>query len=485
MSRIRCLFTAAAIALCAILPTAAMAAGKVLYLSTAEGYTGNTANPAGNKCPSSEDRSDSIAFINNAINSFKGQLNDPDVNFINKAGALSTDYQIANARYNPGDPFTPATTKWDENDFTKVGDGDIVVVQSGYKTIDPAKAEVIVQKIKERNDLTFILLLDTCTQCGYDTDTCTRNQVANMNSIMQPAINDALGWAVRSVHLTNSNNWTSELNKYSRSQFASSGSLMPTLMGNSSGSLQCTPQQNVLYPAPTPQAATSGYPYSGNGYTSGWYCDGIEYRAAYRFPSCPYISTTPAGWAELNASSSFGMLVPRWQSNNGQGACIYLGQDNNIFDNSRCNAHPSGAGQCGDLAAMLLSLPAGECNTKPQQTGAMGACANLSAGATCVLADAPAGTPDDQLAVLQTQGDANGEGACQAKVWCSSAEADRAEYCATGEDPSTHCCKAKPPRCAPTSPDCSSSSSPATSLPTLLGLGAMLPLLAARRRRRK
>ena len=134
---------------------------------------------------------------------------------------------------------------------------------------------------------------------------------------------------------------------------------------------------------------------------------------------------------------------------------------------------------------MLLSLPAGECNTKPQQTGAMGACANLSAGATCVLADAPAGTPDDQLAVLQTQGDANGEGACQAKVWCSSAEADRAEYCATGEDPSTHCCKAKPPRCAPTSPDCSSSSSPATSLPTLLGLGAMLPLLAARRRRHK
>ncbi|MBQ9579491.1 MAG: hypothetical protein IJR28_08160, partial [Ottowia sp.] len=290
-----------------------------------------------------------------------------------------------------------------------------------------------------------------------------------MEDIIQPAINDALGWTVRSVHLNTSTQWTAELNKFSRSQYASSSSLMPTLMGNSSGSLQCVPQQNILYPAPTPKAATAGYPYSGNGYTSGWYCSGIdEYKAAYRFPSCPYTSTSPAGWAELNASSSFGMLVPRWQSNNGQGACIYLGQDNNIFDNGRCSAHPNGAEQCNDLAAMFLSLPAGECNTKPQQTGALGACANLGAGATCVLANAPAGTPDDQLAVLETQGDANGEGGCKAKVWCSSAEEDRMEYCAAGEDPSTHCCKVKPPRCAPTSPDCSSSSSPATSLPTLL-----------------
>ncbi|MBO7411723.1 MAG: hypothetical protein J6T92_07355 [Ottowia sp.] len=64
-----------------------------------------------------------------------------------------------------------------------------------------------------------------------------------------------------------------------------------------------------------------------------------------------------------------------------------------------------------------------------------------------------------------------------AQVCCETKEADRKNYCKDGEDPSTHCCKAKP--------TCSGPSAPTTGWPALLGLGALLPLLAARRRRRK
>lgn len=99
-----------------------------------------------------------------------------------------------------------------------------------------------------------------------------------------------------------------------------------------------------------------------------------------------------------------------------------------------------------------------------------------------------------------------------AQVCCETKEADRQNYCKDGEDPSTHCCKATPictegqaistgctcqqplevqngvctrvssPPCDPPS---GCSSVPTTGWPALLGLSALLPLLAARRRRRK
>lgn len=132
-----------------------------------------------------------------------------------------------------------------------------------------------------------------------------------------------------------------------------------------------------------------------------------------------------------------------------------------------------------------------------------------------------------------------------AQVCCETKEADRKNYCKDGEDPSTHCCKATPictegqaisspctcqapmqddgsGKCItpPTPPapictegqaistgctcqspmvaqngvcvstckpptGCSGSSVPTTGWPALLGLSALLPLLAARRRRRK
>ncbi|MBQ6655798.1 MAG: hypothetical protein IJM64_00775 [Ottowia sp.] len=104
---------------------------------------------------------------------------------------------------------------------------------------------------------------------------------------------------------------------------------------------------------------------------------------------------------------------------------------------------------------------------------------------------------------------------CKAQVWCNLEEESRADYCKDGEAPETHCCKKTPPTppictegqaistgctcqspmevqngvCISSTPICSPpsgcSSAPTTGWPALLGLGALLPLLAARRRRRK
>ncbi|MBO7411564.1 MAG: hypothetical protein J6T92_06520, partial [Ottowia sp.] len=99
MFNTRKLCAAAALALCAALPTAAMAAGKVLYLSTAEGYTALSSDSfkCPDKLPSGNNYEGSLVFMQNAITSFKNQVADPTNNFISHAGALSTDHQIARA----------------------------------------------------------------------------------------------------------------------------------------------------------------------------------------------------------------------------------------------------------------------------------------------------------------------------------------------------------------------------------------------------
>ena len=564
----------------------------VLYLSTAEQY--RSGNPCTDSYASDDERrkardegkpyrnnnasNGGRNFIRNARNFFSDRVGTS--HFINREGALSTINKIGRAKGDSEGIFTDETTDWDaaKADFANLKDGDVVVVQTAYQLMDETKANTIVSKIKEPNKkLTFILLLDACTDCSYDSDTCSiakcnttlnpkcdatkADTSTNLSYIIQPAINgaDALGWGVVNAGMPNSTQWTAELDAHNRSAYASSLTNAVNQLGGQSGNsgstLQCAPQQNILYPAPTPNRDGTGYQYRGNGYDSGWYCNtpnpltNISQVAS----TCAFDRDTSA-WPELNSSSSFGLIVPFWQSNNGQGACVYLGQDNNIFDNGRCNV----VEQCDALAQMFLSLPAGACAITPQQAAAnasaLSACANLAAGERCILAEAPAKPDgmaqmdyDETLAVLHTLPlDANGEPMCKAKVWCSSNLDDRKDFCdeSKGEDESKHCCKNKPictegqaisspctcqapmqddgsGKCItpPTPPICTDgqaistgctcqspmevqngvcisstpicsppsgcSSAPTTGWPALLGLGALLPLLAARRRRRK
>lgn len=466
----------------------------VLYLSTAEwnghGYDTATATAdpdAKATCPTYTG-SGARGFMSNARTYFADRAS----KFLDYAGTLSTDFQIATLTNANADAF-PNRAKWEDakKEFASLKDGDVVVVQTAYQLMAPEKAAFIAEQINTAGkNIIFILLLDASTQSSYDSSKCAiadKGVSANLDAIMQDTINTPLHANLTNVGLPKSTQWTSLLNAHKRSAYASSLTNYLNQLngqsGNSGSTLQCVPQQNILYPAPTPQATGTGYKYPLNNY--GGYCNDPPSPATfahYDINTCSYGSfadpnNSPSVWPELNASSSFGLLIPFWQSNNGKGACVYLGQDNNPFDNGRCNV----VGQCGNLVDMFLSLPAGECQTPKPTTSAFGKCTTSQ----CVLADAPAGTPDDQLAVLETL-DADGKKMCDAKVWCDGNVDDRTDYCdeSKGEDPATHCCKAKPPVCKPPT-GCSSPSAPTTDWPALLGLSALLPLLAARRRRRK
>ena len=219
------------------------------------------------------------------------------------------------------------------------------------------------------------------------------------------------------------------------------------MYGHTSGTLQCVPKQNVIYQSPTPQTTDANY---GFAYRLGGYCNkGADWN---KQSTCKFDKNT-AGWPELNANSSFGTLIPFWQNNAGQGgSCVYIGQDNNPFDDTRLSQRAS-------LVSMLVSLPGGACKVDQAAAGAVGMCPGLQPGERCMLVDAPPGASDDDLAVFASlDTDKNGNPVanppCKAKVW---------------------------KRVPPGSP----ASVPTTGLPALLGLSALLPLLAARRRRRE
>ena len=168
MFNVRKLCTAAALVLCAALPTAAMAA-NVLYLSTAEWASADDKDA---NCPSlSLGNYTAAHFI---FGNFSGSawtdeskrqsdgtiksLKDAGATVLNYAGVLSPEEQIEKASLFNGSisgyPSAEGSAKgrWNAAMTALDGlkDGDIVVVQTGYQIMDSTKAATIAQKIKDK-----------------------------------------------------------------------------------------------------------------------------------------------------------------------------------------------------------------------------------------------------------------------------------------------------------------------------------------------
>ena len=452
MSAIKKLAAAAALALCALAPSAAMAA-TVLYLSTAEWASAQDKTAA---CPSlSVSNYTAAHFIFGQFaetstgsgvpdwgNESKRQsdgaiksLEDAGATVLNYAGVLSPETQIGQASLFNGTTagYPDKSGKWNEamDKLDKLVAGDIVVVQTGYQIMDSTKAATIAQKIKDKKDLTFVLLLDTCQHCNINASSCKlEKNTDNLDAIKTNAIDTPNGWELKHRDLAWGTQVTNIKDPYNVSAYASTitaatSSGIPgkeVLQGNSTGAIMCAPKQNVIFQSATPRAGRSTqYKYTsdsqctnGKCYHSGWYC--LNSSEKDKPDACKLPGDTAgeygSNWPELNLSSAYGMLIPSWQNNKGKGgACIYLGVDNNIFDHGRRSQHAI-------IGKMFVDLPkpSGACATPQSAAGAKGVCPGFQPGETCQLADAPTGTPDDQLAVLGSK-DASGSPLCQPKVW--------------------------------------------------------------------
>lgn len=489
------LAAATALAFCALLPTVASAAGKVLYLSTAEfsytydndknsstyqTITGGIDKAAGEACDGQEaktkHRGGAVPFMlggtgGTATN--KGALKalqdavDENASYdevLAYPGVLSTEDQIKQAKcFNGTENCTyrrqganvdardeePSAKGWTEAfaEFDNLGGGDIVVVQSVYQIIDKSKADKIVAKIKEqankeeKDRITFVLLLDTCDSCSYDSSTCEGgDSLANLKAITQETVFDNNQWGLEVAHLSDSTQYISLANN--GSPFAE-GLKLSAMLGNTSGAFMCMPRQNVIFPAATPQGAAK-YLFGSNG---GDYCsdspkDGKTGDTCAAYGSSSRTGTFAWSWPELTASSAFASLIPFWQNNAVQGgACIYLGQDANIFDNGR-------RGQHKPLAEMFLGLPAGACK-KGSPTDI---CPNLKDGEQCVLAQVPEGATAANPDVLPSKKAKNVGTAdkpdyqvdedkpmCTAKIWCAEGQVAKntttGNICCGGDKP--------------------------------------------------
>lgn len=485
------LAAATALALCALAPTAAFAT-KVLYLSTAEfsySYDGTDNSTLGNpdltyqtitggidkaaaeacdgEGKKTQNRGGAVPFMlggTRASDENKGALLAlkeavGESNFFGYPGVLSREEQIeqakcfngeANCTYRQSGEKFDARNKWNEalSKFDELGEGDIVVVHSIYQIIDSGKAAQLVEKIaeqankEEKDRITFILLLDTCSACSYDSVACEPSAdgiEGNLHAIADETVFENNNWDLKVAHLGHSQNYTTPTN--SASPYAEKVTGLDALMGNTSGALMCMPKQNVIFPAPTPQEQTS-YKFDLKDGIQGRYCSSSS-------GTCEITGTMAddiAKWPELTPSSSFGTLIPFWQNNAGKGgACIYIGQDGNIFDNGRRAQHES-------LAKMFLSLPTpitGACNVKREDAGI---CAGLKPSQKCVLAPVPAGATVTNPDVIPSREVKNGEIVedplmCTAKVWEAQCVPEKlAEAaCGAGETQGTEdcCCAAE------------------------------------------
>ena len=207
MSAFRKLAAAAALALCALAPSAAMAA-KVLFLSTAEWATTTEANA---QCSAGGRGAGHFIFgkfqddkwvggtrlSDGAILSLQNQVGASNV--LNYAGVLSPEDQIKQASLFNGSTtgYPDARNQWNAamTALDGLGAGDVVVVQTGYQIMDSVKAKTLAEKIKAKKQLTFVLLLDTCQDCNYDGATCKiKTNTTNLDAIKKPAIDDYNGW---------------------------------------------------------------------------------------------------------------------------------------------------------------------------------------------------------------------------------------------------------------------------------------------------
>lgn len=182
-----------------------------------------------------------------------------------------------------------------------------------------------------------------------------------------------------------------------------------------------------------------------------------------------------------NAALSF--VIPQWQSNYGQGACILFLDDGNTMDDqgqysSTANHRRdifSHVNQHKNIATKYLTAANSACSQSPQTE-----CTKWDITKTpahkCELKQ-----PSVNTALTDIDINTGGAKCKTPAMWCDSKEENRKDRCdtAAGENPTTHCCTTK------AAPSGNAAPVPTTGWPALLGLGALLPLLAARRRRRE
>ena len=483
----------------------------VLYLSTAEwpnnginnctGYGGNNSQNNGGGAHfvfgRFSDSNDFTSGTRQSTGSLLALYRAVGDKLIARPGVLSTDAQIKKATYfngtyqvqYPGEPgngtlatfnatdrdvrkekgddceLNKSCTDWTDamEQLDKLPKNSVVVVQSGYQLIDPGKAKTLLEKMSENEDLVFVLLLDTCDYCSYDGGKCqeaAEKNLTNLNYFMDgggitdPAytINSATGWELAYRHLSRSlhvTNMKSDLSAYG------SEIDMLQLQGHTTGALECVPKQNVIFQSAAPTPPTE-YTFTSN--NPGYYCSSSAQKDDENCDR-PNGGAYAGEWPQLNDSSAYGMLIPFWQNNKGQGgACIYLGVDNNIFDEGREYNRDGGCTteenhQCGtshrmngtqhlDIAKMFASLPTGACTVRNEKTTS-GVCDEENMKSTCykcVLEE----TTDSGNAVDKTKdGDVAASLICPAKNWKAVCGDKMGCECAAGvianDDNCCHC----------------------------------------------
>ena len=339
------LAAAATIGLAALAAPSAASAGKVLYLSTAEmGYGLSSSkvkdgidSALAKQCEANweayvkeQKGADYTGFISDrgglipmmfgatdgtqtkgALLSLKEAAEGNGSTFRAYPGVLSTEDQIKDANcFNGTQKCGLSTEKFDARDDVDVADGwtealaelrglgggDVVVLMSGYEIIAPEKAAILEQEIQaqaekpENERVTFVMLLDTCADCSYDSHACAQNdfsateiscdgnkacknratdQLSNLKSVALTTAIDNNDWGLVVNQLGNSLNYKTPLNK--ESPYVNAEELgMTELRGHTGGALMCLPQQNVIFPAPVPQGG--GYQFELGEGVQGQYC---------------------------------------------------------------------------------------------------------------------------------------------------------------------------------------------------------------------
>lgn len=169
---------AAAALACALLPASALAAGKVLFLSTDE-----LTSPGVN----------GVEIMNGAYEAFE-QAAGGAANIIDKRQYLTNGTLAA-------------------SDFTGV---DVVVVQSVYKPITAANMAFLANLMQTRPDLTFVMFIDGCCSAAANITPATA------------ALSAMTGWTLG--RSSSGGNISSPLNASSPYQAGFAG--VPQLMGN-------------------------------------------------------------------------------------------------------------------------------------------------------------------------------------------------------------------------------------------------------------
>ncbi|MEN5179083.1 DUF5979 domain-containing protein [Comamonas testosteroni] len=256
------------------------------------------------------------------------------------------------------------------SDFTLPGGGqyDIVVMTAVYGGFNAASISAVQSAIQTRAAKAFFLFPDQCSACA-----------PNIDQITSPVINAATGWGIsRGLLFNNSSQGAgpSSVVLNSATPLASSFTSLNPMTVLDYRALENVPAYNVLYMPP--QTASPGDP---------------SPRPTITMPT----PTDVANNTRINNVAA--LIVPRAQSFNGNGACIFTISDVNplalpgnppvgmlgsIMANAATSPTGSCAAQSGSIAITktLAPLPAGAPVSWPQNFNFTATCNLPTAGST-------------------------------------------------------------------------------------------------------